>query len=92
MERKNQRRNGHSDKISSGQGSKGGLIKFLKNHGKVLCFEAYWNDISYGGGENIFKIKYYLDEDKIEILENRVLNNGKYPFPMFLKKSKLPKD
>lgn len=39
----------------------------------------------------MFKIKYYLDEDKIEILENWVPNNGKYPFPMFLKKSKLPK-
>ena len=61
------------------------------NHGKILCFEAYWIDQSYGGGENIFKIKYYLDEDKIEILENRTLNNGKYPFPMFLKKCKLPK-
>lgn len=40
----------------------------------------------------MYKIKYYLDEDKIEILENRVANNGKYPFPMFLKKSKLPKN
>lgn len=45
-------------------------MKFLLNHGKVLTFEALWNDCTYGGGNNLFKIKYYLDEDKLEILEN----------------------
>ena len=64
----------------------------MKNHGKILCFTSLWNDNSYGGGDNIFKIKYYLDEDKIEILENWVPNNGKYPFPKFLRKSRLPKN
>ena len=93
MEKRTQRRTVNNDnKISPVNRSKGGLIKFLKNHGKILCFEAFWNDQTYGGGENIFKIKYYLDEDKLEILEDRQPNNGKYSFPKFLKKSKLPKD
>ncbi len=71
IEKRNQRRKVTNDnKITPSQNSKGSLIKFLKNHGKVLCFEAFWIDNTYGGGENIYKIKYYLDEDKIEILEN----------------------
>lgn len=49
-------------------------------------------DDTFAGGENLYKIKYYLDEDKIEILENRIPNNGKHPFPKFLRKLRLPKD
>ena len=77
-------------KLGGGRINKG-LQKFLLNHGKILSFEAIWDDQTYGGQINKYKIKYYLDEDKVEILEIRVPNSGKSPFPMFLKKGKLLK-
>ena len=41
---------------------------------------------------NKYKLKYHLSDDKIEILEINTPNNGKRPFPLFLKKERLPKD
>ena len=74
---------GHSNK---------GLKKYLKNDGKVLSFDAIWNDTSFAGGINEFKINYYLADDKVEIKEIHKPNNGKRPFPLLLKKSRLPKN
>jgi len=39
---------------------------------------------------NKYKINYYLADDKIEVKELHEPNNGKSPFPLLLKKSKLP--
>jgi len=68
-----------------------GLEKYLKNDGKVLIFDVVWNDETYAGGLNFYKLHYHLSDDKIEIKEINEPNNGKTPFPLFLKKLRLPK-
>ena len=68
-----------------------GLEKYLKNDGKVLIFDVVWNDDSYAGGLNFYKLHYHLSDDKIEIKEINEPNNGKTPFPLFLKRLHLPK-
>lgn len=68
---------GHSNK---------GLKKFLKNEGKVLSFFAIWDDKSFGGQLNKYNLNYHLADDKVEIKEIHEPNNGKRPFPLFLKK------
>lgn len=68
-----------------------GLDKYLKNDGKVLIFDVVWNDDTYAGGINFFKLHYHLSDDKMEIKEINEPNNGKTPFPLFLKRSHLPK-
>ena len=68
-----------------------GLDKYLKNDGKVLIFDVVWNDDTYAGGTNFYKLHYHLCDDKIEIKEINEPNNGKTPFPLFLKKLHLPK-
>ncbi len=57
----------------------------------MLSFDAIWNDQSFAGGMNKFKINYYLADDKVEVKEIHEPNNGKSPFPLLLKKSRLPK-
>jgi hypothetical protein len=74
---------GHSNK---------GLKKYLNNDGKVLSFDAIWNDTSFAGGINEYKINYFLANDTVEIKEIHKPNNGKRPFPLLLKKSRLPKN
>lgn len=68
-----------------------GLDKYLKNDGKVLIFDVVWNDETYAGGMNFYKLCYHLSDDKMEIKEINEPNNGKTPFPLFLKRSHLPK-
>lgn len=68
-----------------------GLEKYLKNDGKMLIFDVVWNDETYAGGLNFYKLAYHLSDDKLEIKEINEPNNGKTPFPLFLKRSHLPK-
>ena len=68
-----------------------GLEKYLKNDGKVLIFDVVWHDETYAGGYNFYKLCYHLSDDKMEIKEINEPNNGKTPFPLFLKRSHLPK-
>lgn len=68
------------------------MEKYLANDKKVLNFDVVWNDTSFSGGLNRYKMNYYLADDKIEIKELNHPNNGKRPFPLFLKKEKLPKE
>ena len=67
-----------------------GLEKYLKNDGKTLLFDVVWDDRSFAGGINFYKLQYYLSDDKIEIREIHENNNGKTPFPLFLRRSYLP--
>ena len=50
-----------------------------------------WNDESFAGDLNFYKVNYYLADDKVEVKEIFQPNNGKKNFPLLLKKSKLPK-
>lgn len=68
-----------------------GLAQYLKNEGKVLSFDAIWNDTSFGGGINRYMINFHLADDKIEVKEIHTPNDGRSPFPLLLKKCVLPK-
>lgn len=51
-----------------------------------------WHDKTLCGGVNFFKMNYFLADDCVEVKEVKKQNNGKDPFPLLLRKSKLPKD
>lgn len=69
-----------------------GLNLYLDNDRKVLSFDIMWNDTTLCGGTNYYKMNYFLADDSIEVKEIRKQNNGKDPFPLLLRRSKLPKD
>jgi hypothetical protein len=58
--------------------------QFLENDRKVLKFFAKFETLKY-------IIHYYLSDDTVEIREVHYHNSGVYPFPLFLKRNKLPK-
>jgi len=70
----------------------GGLDKYLTNDRKVLSFDIMWNDTTLCGGVNYYRLNYFLADGTIEVKEIRKQNNGKDPFPLLLRRSKLPMD
>lgn len=69
----------------------GGLAKYLNNDRKVLSFNALWEDNTLEGGVNLFTVNYFLADDNVEVKEVRKQNSGRDPFPLLLRKQKLPK-
>lgn len=69
----------------------GGLAKYLNNDRKVLSFNALWEDNTLEGGTNLFTVNYFLADDSVEVKEVRRQNNGRDPFPLLLRRQKLPK-
>jgi hypothetical protein len=66
--------------------------KFLKYANKVLRFYAYWDDSGSMFGERMeYVINYYLQDDKMELLEVKKSNSGRDPFPKLLKKQRIPR-
>jgi len=66
--------------------------KFLKYANKVLRFYAHWDDRgSMFGQKNEYVINYFLQDDKIEVLEVKSANNGKDNFPKLVKKQRIPR-
>ena len=57
--------------------------KFLENDRKVLKFYVE------SEGEP-FVVHYYLADDTIEVCEVRVVNSGKNPFPLLMKRQRMP--
>lgn len=43
------------------------------------------------GGFNYFTLNYFLADSKVEVKELRYQNSGRDPFPLMLKRQKLPK-
>jgi hypothetical protein len=91
----------HSDKLTKFVGKKDNLMKdylehrlgggrvapqkqFLENDRKVLKFNAKYDSLKY-------IIHYYLADDTVEIREVHYHNSGRDPFPLFLKRKKLPR-
>lgn len=68
-----------------------GLAKYLSNDRKVLSFRALWQDDTLEGGVNYFTINYFLADDSVEVKETRTQNSGRDPFPLLLRRQKLPK-
>ena len=68
-----------------------GLKQFLENDRKVLSYEITWYDDKYDKETKRYRLNYYLADGQIEVLEIKVTNSGKSPFPKLLRKCKLPK-
>ena len=66
----------------------GGKVKpakqFLENDRKVLRFNATFEGLKY-------IIHYYLSDDTVEIREVNYTNSGRDPFPLLLKRNRLPR-
>ncbi|KAJ3122477.1 EF-hand domain-containing protein 1 [Physocladia obscura] len=68
------------------------LRRFLENDRKVLRFFCIWDDRDSMFGEaREFVLHYYLVDDCVEVREVRRPNNGRDPFPILLKRQRLPK-
>ena len=65
-----------------------GLTKFVF---QVLSFEVLWDDRSLEGGLNRYTLNFFLADDTVEVKEENKANSGKDPFPLLLRRSKLPK-
>ncbi|XP_055373718.1 EF-hand domain-containing family member C2-like [Condylostylus longicornis] len=68
------------------------LAQFLKFDGKVLKFNAYWDDKSEFGEIRNLEVLYYLADDTIEIKEKFPKNSGREAPGTFLKRQKLRKE
>ncbi|XP_037964332.2 EF-hand domain-containing protein 1 isoform X1 [Plutella xylostella] len=69
------------------------LRRFLEYDGKVLAFDCVWDNREFEecGEFTKYKLCYYLQDDTIAIKEIHDGRGGKDPFPLLLKKTKLPK-
>lgn len=66
---------------------------FLKYDRKVLRFTCFWDDRnSLYGDMQQFKLHYFLTDDTVECLQVYGANCGRDPYPLLLKRRKLPKD
>jgi len=68
------------------------LQSFLENDRCVLRFTGAWDNRNAMFGDYYFyTIHYYLADDTVEVLEQHQPNNGCDPYPVFLKRQRLPK-
>ncbi|XP_015271154.1 PREDICTED: EF-hand domain-containing protein 1 [Gekko japonicus] len=68
------------------------LKQFLAFDKKVLRFYAIWDDtVNMFGESRRFIIHYYLADDTVEVRECHERNNGRDPFPVLIKRQRLPK-
>jgi len=68
-----------------------GLAKYLQNDRKVLSFDVVWDDQTLEGGLKFYTANFFLADDTIEVKEVNEQNSGKDPFPLLLRRQKLPK-
>ena len=69
-----------------------GLKQYLDNDRKVLSFKVLWHDKTLEGGYKYYTFNYFLADSTVEVKEIRYQNSGIDPFPLLLKKQKLPKE
>ncbi|KAK4880766.1 hypothetical protein RN001_008912 [Aquatica leii] len=68
------------------------LRRFLEYDGKVLTFDALYDTRDQEFGElRVYGILYYLADDTIAVQEIKEPNGGRDPFPLLLRKTKVPK-
>nr|XP_022908102.1 EF-hand domain-containing protein 1-like isoform X1 [Onthophagus taurus] len=68
------------------------MRRFLEYDGKVLKFNALWDDRDSEYGEiRRLEIRYFLADDTVAVKEINEKNSGRDPVPQLLKKMKLPK-
>lgn len=57
----------------------------------MLRFFCLWDDDSLYGARRPYTLHYYLADDTVEILQVNEPNSGRDPFPLLLKRGKLPR-
>ncbi|KAG5459049.1 MAG: hypothetical protein BJ554DRAFT_611 [Olpidium bornovanus] len=68
------------------------LRRFLEHDRQVLRFFCSWDDRASMFGElRDFVLHYYLVDDSVEVREVQKPNQGRDPFPVLLRRQKLPK-
>lgn len=67
------------------------LGKFLECDRKVLRFYCTWKDTSFGGQALHYLLHFFLVDDTIELREVSTRNSGRDPFPLLLRREKVPK-
>ncbi|XP_066494100.1 EF-hand domain-containing protein 1 [Tiliqua scincoides] len=68
------------------------LKQFLAYDKKVLRFFAIWDETERMFGEKRpFIIHYYLADDTVEVREVHERNDGRDPFPVLIRRQRLPK-
>uniref|UniRef100_A0A8C6ZA20 EF-hand domain containing 1 n=1 Tax=Nothoprocta perdicaria TaxID=30464 RepID=A0A8C6ZA20_NOTPE len=68
------------------------LKQFLTYDKQVLRFYAIWDDTnSMFGEKRPYIIHYYLADDTVEVREIHEHNDGRDPFPVLIKRQRLPK-
>ncbi|XP_009869295.1 PREDICTED: EF-hand domain-containing protein 1, partial [Apaloderma vittatum] len=68
------------------------LKQFLTYDKQVLRFYAMWDDTDSMFGENRpYIIHYYLADGTVEVREVHQQNDGRDPFPILIKRQRLPK-
>ncbi|XP_065257777.1 EF-hand domain-containing protein 1 [Emys orbicularis] len=68
------------------------LKQFLTFDKQVLRFYAIWDDTENMFGENRpFIIHFYLADDTVEVRELHERNDGRDPFPVLIRRQRLPK-
>ncbi|XP_060518846.1 EF-hand domain-containing protein 1-like isoform X2 [Cylas formicarius] len=68
------------------------LRRFLEYDGKILKFKAVWDDRENEYGELMkFEILYFLSDDTVLVRNVLQANSGRDPYPILLRKTKLPK-
>lgn len=68
-----------------------GLKQYLDNDRKVLSFKILWHDATLEGGYNYFTFNFFLADSTVEVKQIRFQNSGIDPYPLLLRKKKLPK-
>ncbi|NWI66361.1 EFHC1 protein, partial [Todus mexicanus] len=68
------------------------LKQFLTYDKQVLRFYAMWDDTNNMFGENRpYIIHYFLADDTVEVREVHKQNDGRDPFPVLIRRQRLPK-
>uniref|UniRef100_A0A8B9G0T5 EF-hand domain containing 1 n=1 Tax=Amazona collaria TaxID=241587 RepID=A0A8B9G0T5_9PSIT len=68
------------------------LKQFLTYDKQVLRFYAMWDDTNSIFGENRpYVIHYYLADDTVEVREVHKQNDGRDPFPVLIRRQRIPK-
>ncbi|XP_041661962.1 EF-hand domain-containing protein 1 [Cheilinus undulatus] len=68
------------------------MYRFLTMDRKVLRFFAFWDEShSLYGETRPVTIQYFLADDTVEIREIHKPNSGRDPFPVLMRRQKLPK-
>lgn len=83
---------GYIEKGLGGGNPNGNLSSFIDNDRKVLCYNCVWDDKAFGGGLKHFKLNFYLSDKTVEVKECRIANSGIDPYPLLLKRQKLPRE